>query len=58
MTGQGIYTLTYEKTDAGGNIGTGSRDVTIVDTIAPVVTLTTLPVTVDASIYQISGCAP
>lgn len=58
MTGRGIYTLTYEKTDAAGNIGTGSRNVTIVDTIVPVVTLSTLPVTVDASVYQISGRAP
>lgn len=58
MTGRGTYTLTYEKTDAAGNVGTGSREVVIVDTIAPVVTLTTLPITVDASIYQISGRAP
>jgi hypothetical protein len=58
MTGRGTYTLTYEKRDAAGNVGTGSREVVIVDTIAPVVTLSTLPVTVDASIYQISGRAP
>jgi hypothetical protein len=35
-----IYTLTYKRTDAAGNISnTVSRTVTIVDTTAPTTTL-------------------
>ena len=58
LTVTGTYTLLYTKTDVAGNVGTGSRSVTVVDTIAPVVTITTPAVTVDASVYQISGTAP
>jgi hypothetical protein len=36
----GTYTLTYTSTDASGNEGTASRTVNVVDTTAPVVTVT------------------
>ena len=36
----GSYTLTYSATDAAGNTGTATRTVTVVDTTAPVVTVT------------------
>ena len=44
----GTYTVSYEYTDGAGNIGTGvSRTVNVVDTTAPVVTLSgSTPVTV------------
>ena len=36
----GSYTLTYSATDAAGNTGTSTRTVNVVDTIAPVITVT------------------
>jgi hypothetical protein len=36
----GIYTITYTATDAAGNVGTATRTVTVLDTTAPVVTVT------------------
>ena len=36
----GTYTLTYSATDASGNTGTATRTVNVVDTTAPVVTVT------------------
>ena len=36
----GEYTLTYTSTDASGNAGTATRTVKVVDTTAPVVTVT------------------
>ena len=36
----GSYTVTYQLTDAAGNTGTATRTVTVVDTTAPVVTVT------------------
>ena len=36
----GAYTLTYTSTDASGNAGTATRTVNVVDTTAPVVTVT------------------
>ena len=36
----GSYTITYTATDAAGNVGTATRTVTVVDTTAPVVTVT------------------
>lgn len=54
MTSTGVYTLTYTKTDTSGNIGTGSREVTIVDTIPPTVNITTQPATVDATAFLVS----
>ena len=36
----GSYTLTYTSTDASGNAGTATRTVNVVDTTAPVVTVT------------------
>ena len=45
----GEYTLTYTSTDASGNAGTATRVVNVVDTTAPVVTLTgDNPVTTEA----------
>jgi hypothetical protein len=41
----GVYTLTYTSTDASGNAGTATRTVTVVDTTAPVVTVTGSDVT-------------
>ncbi|SFW54850.1 Repeat domain-containing protein, partial [Paenibacillus sp. UNCCL117] len=35
----GTYTLTYEVTDAAGNLATKTRAVQVVDTVAPVLTL-------------------
>mgnify|MGYP001257350508 CR=1 FL=1 len=35
----GTYIITYTATDSAGNIGTATRTVNVVDTIAPVVTL-------------------
>ncbi len=55
MTAVGTYTLIYTKTDAAGNTGTGARSVTVVDTIAPLLTILTPFERVDASVYQISG---
>ena len=44
----GSYTLTYTSTDASGNAGTATRTVNVVDTTAPVVTVTgTNPATVE-----------
>ena len=34
------YVITYTATDASGNTGTATRTVTVVDTTAPVVTVT------------------
>ena len=36
----GTYTISYSATDAAGNEGTATRTVTVVDTTAPVVTVT------------------
>ncbi len=36
----GTYTITYTATDAAGNVGTATRTVTVVDTIAPFITVT------------------
>ena len=36
----GTYTITYTATDASGNVGTATRTVTVVDTTAPVITVT------------------
>ena len=36
----GTYTITYTATDAAGNAGTVERTVTVVDTAAPVITVT------------------
>jgi Cu/Ag efflux protein CusF len=36
----GSYTITYTSTDASGNAGTATRTVNVVDTTAPVVTVT------------------
>ena len=36
----GAYTITYTATDAAGNIGTATRTVTVVDNVAPVITVT------------------
>jgi len=36
----GSYTLTYSATDAAGNTGTATRTVNVVDTTAPVITVT------------------
>ena len=36
----GTYTITYSATDAEGNTGTATRTVTVVDTTAPVITVT------------------
>ena len=36
----GTYTITYSATDAAGNTSTATRTVNVVDTTAPVVTLT------------------
>ena len=36
----GSYTITYTATDAAGNTGTATRTVTVVDTTAPVITVT------------------
>ena len=36
----GSYTVTYTSTDASGNTGTATRTVNVVDTTAPVVTVT------------------
>ena len=36
----GTYTITYTATDAAGNTGTATRTVTVVDTTAPVITVT------------------
>jgi P2-related tail formation protein len=36
----GTYTITYSATDAAGNTGTATRIVTVVDTTAPVITVT------------------
>jgi hypothetical protein len=45
----GTYMLTYTATDATGNAGTATRVVTVVDTTAPVVTLSGAPaVTIEA----------
>lgn len=51
----GTKTLNYVKTDTAGNTATGTRTVTVVDTIVPTISLTTIPVTIDANVYQISG---
>jgi hypothetical protein len=45
----GTYTVTYTATDASGNVGTATRTVNVVDTTAPVVTVTgSATVTVEA----------
>ena len=36
----GTYTFTYSATDASGNTGTATRTVTVVDTTAPVISVT------------------
>jgi Cu/Ag efflux protein CusF len=36
----GSYTITYTATDAAGNVGTATRTVNVVDTTAPVITIT------------------
>jgi len=36
----GSYIITYNATDAAGNVGTATRTVNVVDTIAPVITVT------------------
>ena len=36
----GTYTITYSATDAAGNEGTATRTVTVVDTTAPVISVT------------------
>ena len=53
----GSYTLTYTSTDASGNTGTASRTVNVVDTTAPVITVTgDNPVTVElGSTYTDAG---
>jgi hypothetical protein len=44
----GVYIITYTSTDPSGNIGTATRVVNVVDTTAPVVTVTgTNPVTIE-----------
>ena len=46
----GEYTLTYTSTDASGNAGTATRTVNVVDTTAPVVTVTgTNPLTLEVA---------
>ena len=62
----GTYTITYTSTDASGNAGTATRTVNVVDTTAPVVTVTgDNPVTVPeasvavapASVYAVPSSA-
>ena len=36
----GSYTITYTASDAAGNVGTATRTVNVVDTTAPVITIT------------------
>ena len=36
----GTYTITWQATDASGNVGTATRTINVVDTTAPVVTVT------------------
>ncbi len=55
FTTTGTYTFTYAKTDAAGNTGSTSRSVTVIDTIPPLLTITTPYTVVNASVYQISG---
>ncbi|MDA7522034.1 DUF5011 domain-containing protein, partial [Akkermansiaceae bacterium] len=43
----GTYTITYTATDGAGNVGTATRTVTVVDTTAPVITVTIGTDTVD-----------
>ena len=46
----GSYTITYTATDASGNVGTTTRTVNVVDTTAPVITVTgSNPLTVELS---------
>ena len=48
----GSYTLTYTATDASGNSATATRTVNVVDTTAPVVTVTgDNPATVDLALH-------
>jgi hypothetical protein len=42
MSAPGTYTVTYNVTDAAGNVATKTRTVNVVDTTAPVITLTGL----------------
>ena len=52
----GSYTITYSATDAAGNTSTATRTVNVVDTTAPVITITgDNPATVElGSIYTLS----
>jgi len=56
-TSVGTYTITYTSTDASGNSGSATRTVTVVDTTAPVVTVTgDNPATVElAGTYEDAG---
>ena len=52
----GTYTISYSATDAAGNEGTATRTVTVVDTTAPVVTVTGDTATVElGSTYTDAG---
>ena len=51
----GTYSITYTATDAAGNTGTATRTVTVVDTTAPVITVTAGTDTVEQGFY-LDGC--
>lgn len=51
-------TAEYSYTDTSGNIWSITRNVTVIDTIAPVVTIDTNPATINANSYLIEWDAP
>ena len=52
----GNYIVSYEHTDSSSNVGTGvTRTVHVIDTTAPVVTLSGTTVNIDSEAYLITG---
>lgn len=55
MNALGNLTLTYQKVDVAGNTGTVTRTLNVVDTVAPTLSISTTPTTVDANVFPVRG---
>jgi hypothetical protein len=55
ITTLGNNVITYQYTDAAGNTGTVTRTLNVVDTVAPTLSISTAPTTVDANVFPVRG---